>query len=194
MRPFGFVPRARSALPRRRIFPRDEFYPEEQHPELASRMPSVPDGETAGDRYLKGYMRKQHGSLAACSNERNPWATRFVFVDDSKGRLYYARRQDMMNDPTLGLPLQDVTGVRALPRVGATEHCIEVECAPHRLVLQAYDGEHQAKVVRSIEQRVSRWRRKAEIDGVLTATPIFGVAEGAHPHQCWKLKQAVHVW
>lgn len=192
-RPFGsFRARAQSAVPRRRIFPGDEDWPAGDN--IPNRdLPSVPDGERPNDRFLRGFLRKRHGTLADIGpHEQARWAQRFVWCDDFHGRLNYSHR--IYGEPSLAMSLQDVTKVRALPAANGEGLCFEVSCPPHRLVLEAPEPELCQKWVTSIERRAAHWRRKAECDGNMTATPIFGAPAGADPAGCWRIKQARRVW
>lgn len=195
MRPFGERLRARSAVAaRRRVFPVDEAWPVETVSDGLHSTPSVPEGESADDRYLRGFMSKRHGSLANIAHgERARWAPRFVWIDDFHGRLVYSHAT--FGKPCLAVPMQDITRVRALPEAQGPSLCFEVSCAPHRLVLEAPGEEQCTKWVTAIERRAAHWKRKSEIEGnTLSATPVLDAPTGAAPERCWRLKQSRHIW
>lgn len=194
MRPFGERPRARSAFAsRRRVFPDNEEWPLESCPDSLHSTPSVPDGESADDRYLRGFLRKRHGTTADVAHgERARWASRFVWVDDFRGTLKYSHAT--YGKPQLAVPLQDVTNVRPLPEVNGRPLCFEVSSPLHRLVLEAPGEDQCTKWVSALERRAAHWKRKHELEGNNTATPIFDAPAGIPPARCWRLKQSRHVW
>ena len=142
--------------------------------------PSVPSGEVPNDPHLSSWLEKRHGTTdgVAHAGEKVGWAKRFVSIDDSKGRLSYSSRDWLAGGlllPSLVLPLQDVTSVRALPSVpgGGPQHCFEVTCAPHKLVLKVDAEDDVQRWVRALSCRVDHWRRKASEIGPLSAVPTF---------------------
>ena len=207
--PFTGRARVTSAVARRPRFSNDEAWPVESRPELVTfdRTPSVPDGEEANDPDLRGFMNKRHASSRGV-------APRFVWCDDVKGRLHYAhgapctvagtswlsRSVDgqacrakyssgsvvakASNHSTVALPLQEVTGVRAL-----AGGWFEVSSPMSKLVLQARGGQAEAeRWVGAIERRATHWRRKAELehDFAPSATPVHR-ASGPHAAH-WHVK------
>jgi hypothetical protein len=170
---------ARRSQTWRHTFERDEPWPEERQPELASRPASIPDGEVPNDPRLRAFMLKRHGSMAGgvMHGEAASWGRRFVAVDDPRGRLQYSRRQTgLFSSPSLALALQDITHVRALPAFGDCGHCLEVACPPHRLVLRVEEGEQRCQEwVQHLERRVSHWKKQARLTGPPTAVPNFRV-------------------
>ena len=138
----------------------------------------MPAGEVPNDPTLCSWLDKRHGTTADIAHgEKVGWAKRFVSIDDCKGRLSYSSRDWMLGGlllPSLVLPLQDVTSVCALPSApGAPQHCFEVRCAPHKLVLSVDAEDDVQRWVRALSRRVDHWRRKASEVGPLSAVPTF---------------------
>ena len=193
IKPFGRLRRAHSANPlRRKVFEDGESWPCEENPEIATtRQASVPSGEYADDRNLRGYFRKRHGTAlprgaagTMHGDKDARWAQRYVSIDDAKGRLSYCKSSD--REWRVAVPLQDVTSVRALPPLPSDAgtrgaHCFEVDAGYLRIVLGADDEAECHRWVGAIERRAEHWRTKAFREGRPTAKPVFGVPE----HKCW---------
>uniref|UniRef100_A0A7S2E2X8 PH domain-containing protein n=1 Tax=Haptolina brevifila TaxID=156173 RepID=A0A7S2E2X8_9EUKA len=143
--------------------------------------PSVPEGEVANDPKLTSWLKKRHGTTEGIAHgEKVGWAKRLVSVDDYKGRLSYSNRDWLAAGqmfPSLVLPLQDVTSVRALPSIPdgkqQEQHCFEVACAPYKLVLSVDAEDEMHRWVTALSRRVDHWRRKAAEIGPLSAVPTF---------------------
>ena len=69
----------------------------------------------------------------------------------------------------------------------AEGHWLEISWPLHKLVLQARDEKHCAKWVQSVESRKEHWKRQYEVNGVRTATPVFGVPNGSEPAAHWRV-------
>ena len=201
MRPFSRSRRVRS------LFPEDEEWAAETNPTGPSE-PSVPEGETAGDTDLRGFFWKRHSSARRFARARKfalGEDVRYVWCDDIRGRINYANpvwsirhpnavkipvdhnsQKDCGDVPTVALPMQDVTGVRALPP-DHKGHWLEISWPLHKLTIQARSEQHCAKFVKSIDSRMEHWKRHYELNGVRTATPVFGVPNGSEPAAHWRV-------
>ena len=180
----------------RRLWSADETWPVQGS--VPPRMPSVPVGETINDPALCQYMHKRHGVLSdVVAGESARWGRRYVHVDDTRGRLLYAKRPSRTGEDTaFALSLSDVSSVRALPSFvgGPTPHCFEIVQAPHKLVLAASDEQECERWVGALRNRVEHWKVRADRECGPRALPNVQRNGRLNLDQLWRIEGCRSAW
>ena len=179
----------------RPLWPADETWPVQGA--VPPRVPSVPPGETINDPALCQFMHKRHGVLSdLVAGERAKWGRRYVHIDDTRGRLLYAKRPSQTGDDTaFALSLSDVSSVRALPTfVGGPPHCFEICQAPHKLVLAASDEHECDRWVSCLRNRVEHWKVRADRENGPRAVPNVQRDGRLSRDQHWRIEGCRAAW